>query len=115
MRVMVLVKATEESEAGLVADEERMAAMGVFNQALIDAGIFVTAAGLMPTSHGCRVAFDGDSRAVIQGPFTPARDQVTGFWIWEVEDLAQAEEWVLRCPNPMPVPSEIEIRPFHCL
>ncbi len=115
MRVMVLVKATEPSEQNGFDPEwmaDMMAAMGRFNDALEAAGILITAAGLAPSSAGKRIAFDGAGRRVVDGPFTPAHDQVAGFWLWEVKDMAEAIEWVKRCPNPMPVPSEIEIRPL---
>ncbi|MCX7309231.1 MAG: YciI family protein [Afipia sp.] len=116
MRVMVLVKATEESEKGFVLTPETkkmMEAMGKFNDELEKAGILVTAAGLMESSKGKRVAFDGTSRAVIDGPFAHPHELVAGFWLWKVKDLAEAVAWVKRCPNPMPGPSEIEIRPLH--
>lgn len=112
MRVLVLVKATAESEAGHVADPALMDAMGRFNAELRAAGVFVTADGLKPSSAGKRVAFDGADRTVIDGPFQPPGHQVAGFWIWEVKDLDEAVAWVKRCPNPMPGPSEIEIRPM---
>ena len=116
MRVMVLVKATEDSEKGFVRTPETMAmmeAMGKFNDALRDAGILVTGDGLKPSSQGKRVAFDGPGRRVIDGPFTETKELVAGFWIWEVKDMDEAVAWVKRCPNPMPGPSEIEIRPFY--
>ncbi|WP_166298444.1 YciI family protein [Bradyrhizobium sp. 2S1] len=116
MRVMVLVKATEDSEKGLFDtawQAEMMAAMGRFNDELRDAGILRAADGLRPSSHGKRVAFDGNARTVIDGPFAPARDLVAGFWLWEVKDIDEAVAWVKRCPNPMPGPSEIEIRPLY--
>ncbi|WP_070154932.1 YciI family protein [Sphingobium phenoxybenzoativorans] len=118
MRVMVLVKATDDSEKGLFPEPwttEMMAAMGKFNNALRDAGILLMADGLQPSSQAKRVAFDGPGRTVIDGPFTPARDLVAGFWLWEVKDMEEAIAWVKRCPNPMPGPSEIEIRPFYDL
>ncbi len=118
MRVMVLVKATDDSEKGFVRTPETeamMAAMGRFNDDLRAAGIFVDADGLQPTSQGKRIAFDGDHRDVVDGPFAPAGHQVAGFWIWDVRDMDEAVEWAKRCPNPMPGPSEIEIRPFHDL
>ncbi len=118
MRVMVLVKATDDSEKGVVRTPETeamMAAMGRFNDDLRAAGIFVDADGLQPTSQGKRIAFNGSHRTVIDGPFAPPGHQVAGFWIWEVRDMDEAVEWVSRCPNPMPGPSEIEIRPFHDL
>ncbi len=116
MRVMVLVKATEDSEQGFVRSPETMAmmeAMGRFNDELAAAGILVAADGLKPSSAGKRVAFDGAARTVIDGPFAQPRDLVAGFWLWEVKDLDEAVAWVKRCPNPMPGPSEIEIRPVY--
>ena len=111
MRVMVLVKATAESEAGLMPSGEMLEAMGRFNARLIEAGILLAGEGLHPSIRGTRVAFDGPSRTVIDGPFAETRELVAGFWLWTVEDMAEAVEWVKRCPNPMPGPSEIEIRP----
>ena len=116
MRVMVLVKATEESEKGMVLDAETkamMAAMGRFNEELKQAGILREADGLKPSSHGKRVAFDGAGRRVIDGPFAETKELVAGFWLWEVKDMDEAVAWVKRCPNPMPGPSEIEIRPLY--
>ena len=113
MRVMVLVKATADSEAGVMPTPEMFEAMGAFNERLVDAGIMQTGEGLTPTAQGKRVAFDGDSRTVIDGPFGVTNELVAGFWIWEVESLEEAVEWVKRAPNPMPGPSEIEIRPFY--
>src|SRR3954467_3140232 len=111
MRVMVLVKATEESEAGIMPSSELLEAMGQFNAELVRAGILQAGEGLHPSAKGKRVAFDGPDRTVIDGPFAETRDLVAGFWLWEVKDMAEAVEWVKRCPNPMPGPSEIEIRP----
>ena len=113
MRVMVLVKATEDSEAGLMPTTEMFEAMGAYNEQLVNAGIMQSGEGLKPTADGKRVAFEGDSRTVINGPFGVTNELVAGFWIWEVRDLAEAVEWVKRAPNPMPGPSEIEIRPFY--
>src|SRR5579885_1468760 len=116
MRVMVLVKATEDSEKGLLPKAEMAAmleAMGKYNQELINAGILRAADGLKPSSQGKRVAFDGASRTVIDGPVAQTRELVAGYWLWEVKDMAEAVAWVKRCPNPMPGPSEIEIRPFY--
>jgi len=116
MRVMVFVKATEDSEKDFVRTawtDEMMAAMGRFNDELSKAGILVTADGLKPSSEGKRVAFDGPGRLVIDGPFAETKELVAGFWIWEVKDMDEAVAWVKRCPNPMPGPSEIEIRPFY--
>lgn len=113
MRVMVLVKATADSEAGKLPPAELFEAMGKFNEELTKAGIMVTGDGLKPSSHGKRVAFDGPNRSVIDGPFAATSELVSGFWIWNVKDMAEAVEWVKRCPNPMPGPSEIEIRPLY--
>jgi hypothetical protein len=113
MRVMVMVKATEDSEAGVMPTTELFEAMGRFNDELIKAGVLLTADGLKPSSQGKRVAFDGPRRTVIDGPFAETRELVAGFWLWEVKDMDEAVEWVKRCPNPMPGPSEIEIRPLY--
>jgi hypothetical protein len=118
MRVMVLVKATEDSEKGFVPTPEAMEmmqAMDRFNDELRSAGILHAADGLTPSSQGKRVAFDGSSRTVIDGPFAATRELVAGFWLWEVKDMDEALAWVKRCPNPMPGPSEIEIRPLYDL
>ena len=113
MRVMVLVKATEDSEAGLMPSTELLEAMGRFNEELVKAGIMLAGEGLKPSAQGKRVAFDGPARTVVDGPFAETRELVAGFWLWEVKDMAEAVEWVRRCPNPMPGPSEIEIRPLY--
>ncbi len=113
MRVMVLVKATSDSEAGILPSPELIEAMGDFCQQLVEAGILKDGDGLKPSSEGKRVAFDGDGRTVIDGPFPAVGELVAGFWLWEVKDMDEALEWVKRCPNPMPGPSEIEIRPFY--
>jgi hypothetical protein len=118
MRVMVLVKATRDSEKGFVPTPEMaesMAAMGRFNDDLVKAGIMQPGDcdGLKPSLHGKRVAFDGPGRTVTDGPFAPARELVAGFWLWKVKDMDEAVAWVKRCPNPMPGPSEIEIRPLY--
>ena len=113
MRVMVLVKATADSEAGLMPTAEMFAAMGRFNEELVEAGIMQAGEGLKPSAHGKRVAFDGASRTVIDGPFPATSELVAGFWLWQVKDMAEAVAWVKRCPNPMPGPSEIEIRPLY--
>jgi hypothetical protein len=106
---MVLVKATNDSEAGIMPSI--LEAMGKYNEELINAGILLAGEGLHPSVKGKRVAFDGPSRTVIDGPFAEPRELVAGFWLWEVKDMAEAVEWVKRCPNPMLGPSEIEIRP----
>ena len=116
MRVMVLVKATAHSERGFVPSPEelgRLEQMGKFNDELRDAGILLAADGLQPSSQGKRIAFDGPSRTVIDGPFAHSNELVAGFWLWEVKDMEEAVAWVKRCPNPMPGPSEIEIRPLY--
>ena len=110
MRVMVIVKATKESEAGEMPTADLMAEMGAFNQALIDAGIFVDAGGLKASSKGARVAFSGKYSTVTKGPFGNVGELALGYWIWSVKDLDEAIDWVKRCPNPMPGPSTIEIR-----
>jgi hypothetical protein len=112
MRVMVLVKATGDSENGVMPAPEAFEAMGKFNEELVNAGVLLAADGLTPSSQGKRVAFDGARRTVIDGPFAESRELVAGFWLWEVKDMDEAVAWVKRCPNPMPGPSEIEIRPL---
>ncbi|MFD1106213.1 YciI family protein [Sphingobium olei] len=116
MRVMVLVKATQDNERGFTRSPESMeamAAMGRFNDELRAAGVLLMAEGLTPSSAGKRVAFDGTDRAVVDGPFSATGELVAGFWLWEVQDMDEAVAWVKRCPNPMPGPSEIEIRPLY--
>lgn len=110
MRVMVMVKATEDSEAGIMPTTELLEAMGKYNEELVNAGIMLAGEGLHPSVKGKRIAFNGADRSVIDGPFTETRELVAGFWLWEVKDMAEAVEWVKRCPNPMLGPSEIEIR-----
>jgi hypothetical protein len=113
MQVMVLVKATGPSETGAPPDPAMMAAMGRFNDELRAAGVLRAAEGLKPSSYGKRIGFDGERRAIIDGPFAPADELVAGFWLWEVADMDEAVAWAMRCPNPMPVPSQIEIRPLY--
>jgi hypothetical protein len=113
MRVIVLVKATKDSEAGLMPSTELFEAMGKFNEELANAGIMKAGEGLKPSREGKRVALDGASRRVIDGPFSATDELVAGFWLWEVTDMDEAVAWVKRCPNPMPGPSEIEIRPLY--
>ena len=113
MRVMVIVKATNESEDGKLPPPELVEQMRAFNQQLMDAGIFVDGAGVKPSAKGARVAFSGGNRSVTKGPFPNAGELVSGYWIWKVSDLNEAIEWVKRCPNPMPGPSVIEIRPLY--
>ena len=113
MRVMVMVKASTESEAGVMPTPELLAAMGRFNEELAKAGILQGAgAGLKPSSHGVRVRFSGSARTVIDGPFVETKELVAGYWIWNVRSLEEAIEWVRRCPNPMVSESDIEIRPL---
>ena len=111
MRVIVLVKATKDSEAGTMPSTELLAAMGKYNEELVNAGIMLAGEGLHPSKKGKRVAFDGAGRTVVDGPFAATAELVAGFWLWQVKDMEEALEWVKRCPNPMPGPSEIEIRP----
>ena len=110
MRVIVLVKASKESEAGLMPTTEVLESMGRFNEELVKAGIMLAGAGLQPSSKGARVRFSGEKRSVIDGPFTETKELVAGFWLWQVRSMEEAIEWVKRCPNPMPGDSEIEIR-----
>jgi hypothetical protein len=112
MRVMVMVKATADSETGAMPTTEELAEMGRFNEELVKAGVMLAAEGLHPSSRGARVRFSGKSRTVIDGPFTETKELVAGFWIWEVSSMDEAIEWVRRCPNPMRTDSEIEIRPI---
>jgi hypothetical protein len=112
MRVMVLVKATSDSEAGIMPSTELLEAMGKFNEELVNAGIMLAGEGLHPSAKGKRVAFDGPQRRVIDGPFSATRELVAGFWLWQVKDMAEAVAWAKRCPNPMPGPSELEICPL---
>ena len=113
MRVVVFVKATEDSEKGILPTAELLDAMGKYNEELVKAGIMLAGAGLKPTTQAKRIAFDGPGRTVIDGPFAETRELVAGFWLWEVKDMDEAVAWVKRCPNPMLGPSEIEIRPFY--
>ena len=113
MRAMVLVKATDDSEKGILPTAEMFEAMGKYNEELIKAGIMCAGDGLKPSSQGKRVAFDGTGRTVIDGPFAETRELVAGFWLWKVKNMDEAVAWVKRCPNPVPGPSEIEIRPLY--
>lgn len=113
MRFMVIVKATRDSEAGIMPSEELMAAMGRFNEELVDAGVMLAGEGLHPSSKGVRVQFSGSQRSVTDGPFIETKELVAGYWLWEVASLAECIEWVKRCPNPMPGDSEIEIRQIY--
>lgn len=111
MRCVVFVKATQESEAGIMPSEQLMAQMGAFNEELVKAGVMQAGEGLHPSARGKRVAFNGPDRTVIDGPFAETKELVAGFWIWTVASMDEAVAWVKRCPNPMNGPSEIEIRP----
>ena len=113
MRFMILVKATKDSEAGFVLNEQNkqmLTEMGKFNEELVKAGIMLAAEGLHPSSKGARVRFSGATRTVTDGPFTETKELVAGFWLWKCKSLQEAIDWVKRCPNPMPGESEIEIR-----
>ena len=112
MKVMVIVKASKASEAGEMPPPEMFAAMGKFNEELIDAGIMVLGGGLTPSSRGARVRLSGSNRTVTDGPFAETKELVAGFWIWKVSSLQEAIDWVKKCPNPMMEESDIEIRPF---
>jgi len=111
MKVMVLVKATKNSEREEMPSQALLAEMGKFNEDLVKAGILLAAEGLRPSAQGKRVQFSGRNRTVVDGPFAETKELVAGFWLWQVRSIDEAVEWVKRCPNPMPVDSEIEIRP----
>lgn len=111
MKVMVMVKATQDSEASVMPSEKLLTDMGQYNEALVKAGILLAAEGLHPSSKGVRVQFAGANRMVTDGPFAETKELVAGYWIWQVKSMEEAIEWVKRCPNPMPGDSEIEIRP----
>jgi len=113
MRVMVIVKATKSSEAGILPTTEQLTEMGKFNEELVNAGIMQSGDGLKPSSHGVRVHFSGSDRTVTDGPFTETKELIAGYWLWQVKSLGEAIEWVKRCPNPMIEDSDIEIRPFY--
>lgn len=110
MRVMVMVKATTDSEASVMPSEQMLAEMGRYNEALVKAGVMLAGEGLHPSSKGKRVLFSGRTRTIVDGPFTETKELVAGFWLWQVRSMEEAVEWVKRCPNPMPGDSEIEIR-----
>jgi hypothetical protein len=111
MRVMVLIKSDEKSESGELPSEELLTAMGAYNEELVKAGLMLAGEGLHPSSKGKRVRFSGEQRRVIDGPFAETKELIAGFWLWQVKSMDEAVEWVKRCPNPMGVESEIEIRP----
>ena len=112
MRVMVMVKATKDSEAGIMPSTELLEAMGKYNEELINSGIMLAGDGLHPSRKGKRIVFEGAGRTVIDGPFAETKELLAGYWIWEVRDMDEAVAWVKRCPNPMTGYSEIEIRPL---
>jgi hypothetical protein len=107
---MIIVKATKDSEAGVMPDEKLLTDMGKYNEELVRAGVMLAGEGLHPSSKGARVRFSGTRRTVIDGPFAETKELIAGFWLWQVKSLEEAIEWVKRCPNPMPGESEIEIR-----
>ena len=111
MKVMVMVKATKDSEAGIMPTEQLLTDMMKFNEELAKAGIMLAGDGLRPSSNGARVQFSGKKRTVVDGPFAETKELVAGYWLWQVKSMQEAIEWVKRCPNPMPGDSEIEIRP----
>ena len=111
MRVMVIVKASRDSEAGVMPDPKLLADMGKFNEELVKAGVILAGEGLKPSSAGARVKFSGSTRTVVDGPFAETKELVAGFWLWQVRSMDEAIEWARRCPNPMPDDCEIEIRP----
>jgi len=110
MKVMVIVKATNSSEAGEMPSEQLLTEMGKYNEELVNAGIMLAGEGLQPSSKGVRVRFSGAERMVMDGPFAETKELIAGYWLWQVNSMKEAIEWVKRCPNPMPEESEIEIR-----
>jgi len=113
MRVMVFVKASAETEAGVLPTEEEFAAMGRFNEELAKAGVLLAGDGLKPSSEGARVRFEGERRTVIDGPFTETKELVAGYWLWQVSSMEEAIEWAKRAPNPTGYEGELEIRPVY--
>ena len=113
MRFLVIVKATKESEAGEMPSEQMFREMGAYNEELVKAGVMKAGEGLHPSSKGKRVRFSGKQRSVIDGPFPETKELIAGYWIWETKSMAEAVEWVKKCPNPMPTESEIEIRQIY--
>lgn len=112
MRVMVLVKASPDSEKGVMPTEAELAAMGEYNEALVNAGIMLDGDGLTPSSQGVRVHFSGDKRSVTDGPFAETKELLAGYWVWKVDSMDEAVEWAKKCPNPTGVESTLELRPF---
>lgn len=113
MRFMILIRATADSEAGVIPGPEMFEAMNRFNEELVQAGVMLAGEGLHPSSRGARVRFEGSARTVTDGPFVETKELIAGFWIWQLDSLADAVAWVKRCPNPMPGDSEIEIRQIY--
>ena len=111
MRVMVIVKATKDSEAGVMPSKELITAMGKYNEELVKAGIMLAGEGLQPSSKAKRLRFSGNKRTVIDGPFAETKELIAGYWIWQVRSMEEAVEWLKRCPNPMPGESDVDIRP----
>lgn len=112
MRVMVIIKANKDSEAGVMPSEQLMAEMGKFNEELVNAGIMLDGDGLHPSSKGKRIKFSGDKRTVVDGPFAETKELIAGYWVWKVNSMEEAVEWAKRCPNPTGEEGEIELRPF---
>ena len=112
MKVMVIVKASKDSETGAMPDPDMLAAMGKYNEELVKAGIMLSAEGLKPTSDAVRMRFDGDKRTVTDGPFAETKELIAGFWMWQVRDMAEAIEWLKKCPNPTLEVSDVDIRPL---
>src|SRR5438309_7578475 len=113
MRFLIIVKATNDSEAGVMPSEQLLREMGKFNEELVKAGVMLAGEGLHPSSKGARVRFSGAKRTVIDGPFAETKELIAGFWLWKVKSKEEALEWVKRCPNPMESDSDIEIRPVY--
>ena len=110
MRFMIMIKANQDSEAGVLPSQELLTAMGKFNDELVKAGVMLAGEGLHPSSRGARIKFSGDKRTVIDGPFAETKELIAGFWLWQVQSKEEAIAWVKRCPNPMGVEGEVEIR-----
>ena len=111
MRVMVIVKANEDTEAGVMPTEQELSEMGKYNEELVKAGIMLDGEGLHPSSRGARIQFSGDQRSVVDGPFAETKELIAGYWVWQVRDMDEAIEWAKRCPNPTGAESVLEIRP----
>jgi hypothetical protein len=111
MRVMVIIKANKESEAGVMPSQQLLTEMGRFNEELVKAGVMLAGEGLHPSSKGARVRFAGDKRTVVDGPFAETKELIAGFWLWQVKSMAEAIDWVKRMPNPDKTPGDVEIRP----